>query len=154
MKNKTTYEMDDVMSLITRDLEDKGLAPDLASVEIWAIIDGARVSATAIEIEANVSWVGVSGQADVKTSSMRSRGRRGPEPEEVPDAEPTLQDLLDEAPRPGGGPVLEIGIDAVTAESARISRSGGAGPFSPDRVKRRLVDGESTEFPGTPPRGR
>lgn len=150
MKNKTTYEMDDIMGLITRDLEEKGLTPDLATVEIWARLAGGnetRVSVKEVEIEANVSWVEVPERA---VASPSPRGRREPDTEMEPDP----QDLLDEAPRPGAGPVLEIGIDEVTAASTRISRSGGAGPFSPDRVKRRLTDGESADYPNTTPRVR
>jgi hypothetical protein len=150
LKNKTTYEMSDIMGLITRDLEEKGLAPDSASVEIWGRVDGARISVKEIEIEANVSWVGVPEQGDARAAAPRARNRREPDLE----AEPAPQDLLDEAPRPGGGPALEIGIDEVTAASTRIARSGGPGPFSPERVKRRLTEGESTEYPGTTPRER
>lgn len=147
MKNKTTYEMDDIMGLITRDLEEKGLEPDPASVEIWVRVDGVRVKVTEIEIEANVSWVGI-------PSTTRLRNRRVAEFQSNVEAQSGSQDLLDEAPRPGGGPVLEIGIDEVVAASTGLARSGGEGPFSPDRVKRRLADNESTDYPGTTPRGR
>jgi hypothetical protein len=152
LKNKTTYEMEDVMNLIAKDLADKGLAPDPGSIEIWARIDGARVPTKEIEVEVNVSWVGIPPQDD-EPSPPRARARRVPEPDV--DSEPESQDLLDEAPRPGAAPALEIGIDDVTAASAKISRSGGAGPFAPERVKRRLMNDESTEWPGSPPpRGR
>lgn len=153
MKNKTTYEMEDVMNLITKDLADKGLAPDPGSIEIWARIDGARVSTKEIEVEVNVSWVGIPAQDDGESTPPRARARRVPEPDA--DVLPPLQDLLDEAPPPGAAPALEIGFDDITSASAKIARSGGAGPFAPERVKRRLTDGESTEWPGSPPpRGR
>lgn len=150
MKNKTTYEMDDIMGLITRDLEEKGLEPDSASVEIWARVDGARISVKEIEIEANVSWSG---------APVRSRHR---EPDLNDDTALVPAGLLDEAPSPRNRPALAIGdigepsgtVEDITATSTKIARAGGAGPFSPDRVKRRLSDDESTEYPGTTPRGR
>jgi len=150
LKNKTTYEMDDIMGLITRDLEEKGLEPDSASVEIWVRVDGARISVKEIEIEANVSWSEV---------PMRSRHR---EPELNDDALSAPADLLDEAPSPRNRPTLAIGdigeppgtVEDITAASTKIARAGGVGPFSPDRVKRRLSDDESTEYPSTTPRGR
>lgn len=151
MKNKTTYEMEDVMNLITKDLADKGLAPDPGSIEIWARIDGARVSTKEIEVEVNVSWVGFPAQNDDAPPQLRARARHVPESDA--DLEPPSHDLLDEAPRPGVAPALEIGIDDVTAASAKIARSGGAGPFAPERVKRRLMNEESTDWPGNPRSG-
>lgn len=153
MKNKTTYEMEDVMNLITKDLAEKGLAPDSASMEIWACVDGARISTKEIEIEVNVSWVGIPAQDDSEPPALRPRQRRVSAPDV--DDEPPPQDLLDEAPRPGVTPALEIGINDITAAGAKIARAGGTGPFTPERVKRRLTDGESTEWPGSSPsRGR
>lgn len=154
MKNKTTYEMEDVMNLITRDLADKGLAPDPGSMEIWTKIDGARVSTKEIEVEVNVSWVGIpaQGDGDPTPTSPRLRARRVPDPEPDTDTE-QAPDLLDEAPRPGTADALEIGIDDVTAASAKITRSGGEGPFAPKRVKRRLMNDESTDWPGNPRSG-
>lgn len=159
MKNKTTYEMDDIMGLITRDLEEKGLEPDSASVEIWARVDGARISVKEIEIEANVSWVGVPAQEGSRGGSARSRHREA-EPDD--DTMRAPADLLDEAPSPRNRPTLAIGdigeppgtVEDITTASTKIARAGGAGPFSPDRVKRRLSDDESTDYPGTTPRGR
>lgn len=153
MRNKTTYEMDDVMNLIAKDLAEKGLAPDPASVEIWARVDGGndtRVHVRDLEVEINVSWVGIpTTDDDSEPPAARPRARRVPTPD-FDEAPFPPQDLLDEAPRPGAAPALEIGIDDVTAAGARIARAGGAGPFAPERVKRRLADGESTEWPGSP----
>lgn len=157
MRNKTTYEMEDVMNLITKDLAEKGLAPDVGSIEIWALIDGVRISTKEIEIEVSVSWVGISSPGDGESSAMRIRTRRAPEPDA--DVQPTPRDLLDEAPSPHNRPMLVIGdigeppttVEDITAASTKIARSGGAGLFSPERVRRRLSDDESTEWPGTPP---
>lgn len=147
MRNKTTYEMEDVMNLIAKDLADKGLAPDAASVEIWARIDGARVSTKEIEVEVSVSWVGTPTRGDGDPSSSRPRHA----PEQDTDIHAPPADLLDEAPRPGTAPAVEIGIDEVTAAGAKIARAGGAGPFAPERVKRRLSQDESFEWPGNAP---
>lgn len=155
MKNKTTYEMDDIMGLITRDLKEKGLSPDTASVTVWAVVDRVRICANAVEIEADVSWVGAPVQDDAKGATAQGRSRRDPEvePDLLGEAPPlhnrpfvTFGDL---APDPG-----EIGINDATTTSQQIVQGGGKGIFSPERVKRRLTDGESTEYPGTPPRGR
>lgn len=153
MKNKTTYEMEDVLNLIAKDLADKGLVPDSGSIEIWARIDGARVSTKEIEVEINVSWVGIPARNDAEPTPLRTRTQHVSEPDTSLGS--PSQDLLGEAPRPGTTPALEIGIDDVAAAGAKIARSGGTGPFAPERVKRRLTDGESTEWPGSPPsRGR
>lgn len=153
MKNKTTYEMDDIMGLIMRDLEGKGLEPDSATVEIWACVDGARISVKEIEIEANVSWVGVPAQESTRAGSVRSRHD---------EPEPTPVDLLDEAPSPHNRPAFAFGdieeppgtIEDITAASAKIKQAGGVGLFSPGHVKRRLSDDESIDYPGTTLRGR
>ncbi len=159
MRNKTTYEMEDVMNLIAKDLADKGLAPDPGSIEIWACIDGARVSTKEIEVEVSVSWVGIPLHEDSPLS--RARTHRVPDPD--PDTQQAPKDLLDEAPSPRSKPVLAIGdigepsetVADITTASTRIARSGGPGPFAPERVNRRLSDDESTEWPGNPPaRGR
>ncbi len=145
------------MGLITRDLLEKGLVPDPGSIVIRTFScdptsDG-EVREPRVEIDVNVSWVGIPAQDDSESPALRSRQRRVSAPDV--DDEPPPQDLLDEAPRPGVTPALEIGIDAVAAAGAKIARAGGAGPFAPERVKRRLTDGESTEWPGSPPsRGR
>lgn len=160
MKNKTTYEMEDVMNLITRDLADKGLAPDSGSIEIWAQVGGARVSAKEIEVEVNVSWVGTPVQDDESFVS-RVRPLRTSDPDPKVDSAPS--DLLDEAPSPRNRPVLTIGeaedppgtVEDITTAGAKIARAGGAGPFDPVRVRKRLSADETTEWPGnTPPRGR
>lgn len=160
MKNKTTYEMEDIMNLIAKDLAEKGLAPDAGSIEVWARIDGARVSTNEVEIEVNVSWVGIPTPNDDPPAS-KPRTRRVPEPEVSAPSAP--QDLLDEAPSPRNRPTLAIGdigevpgtVEDITTASTKIVRSGGAGPFSPERVRRRLSEDESTEWPGNPPpRGR
>lgn len=161
MRNKTTYEMEDVMNLITKDLAEKGLAPDAESMEIWAYIDGVRVFTKEIEVDISVSWVGIPSQGDSEPPATRTHARRAPEPDA--DIQPRSRDLLDEAPSPRNRPALVIGdigepsdtVEDITAASAKIARSGGAGPFAPERVKHRLSDDESTEWPGTPPtRGR
>ncbi len=160
MKNKTTYEMEDIMGLITKDLADKGLAPDPRTVEIRAAVADTEVKPTWIEIDVNVSWVGIPSQDD-DASAQRVRARRALEL--GADVQPPRQDLLDEAPSPRGRPTVVLGdvgepsdtVEDVTAASTRIIRSGGSGPFAPERVKRRLLDDESTEWPGnSPARGR
>jgi hypothetical protein len=153
LKNKTTYEMEDVMNLIAKDLADKGLAPDPGSIVIRAIVAGTEVRPSGVEIDVNVSWVGISAQDDGESPAPRARLRRAPEPDVDVHAPPP--DLLDEAPRPGAAPALEIGIDEVTAAGAKIARTGGAGPFAPERVKRRLSQDESYDWPSSSsPRGR
>lgn len=148
------------MNLITKDLAEKGLAPDGGSIETWARIDGARVSTKEIEIEVSVSWVGIPSQGVGEPPAPRTRVRRAPEPDA--DVQPAPQDLLDEAPSPRNRPVRVIGdeelpdtVEDITEASTKIVRSGGAGPFAPERVRHRLSDDESTEWPGSPPtRGR
>lgn len=161
MKNKTTYEMEDVMNLLTKDLAEKGLAPDVGSIEVWAHIDEVRVSTKEIEIEVNVSWVGIPLRGDGELLATRTRARGVPEPDA--DVQSMSQDLLDEAPSPRNRPTLVIGdigepsdtVEDITAASTNIARSGGAGLFAPDRVRRRLSDDESTEWPGSlPTKGR
>lgn len=150
MKNKTTYEMEDVIGLITRDLADKGLVPDPGSMKIRAVVAETAVFPSDIEIDVNVSWVGIPAQDDDDDPSPpRARARRVSGPDT--DIDPPSHDLLDEAPQPGVAPALEIGIDDVTAASAKIARSSGTGPFAPERVKRRLMNDESTDWPGSPP---
>jgi hypothetical protein len=145
MRNKTTYEMEDVMGLITRDLAEKGLAPDPGSVVIRAAVAGVQVLPSDIDIDVNVSWVGVIVPAGppsaVLTTITHHGGRELSEPPAV------LRDLFDEAPEPGAGPAIEIG--SVTTASEQLTRST-SGPFAPDKVKRRLtgLDGESAEYPG------
>lgn len=156
MKNKTTYEMEDIMGLIEKDLLEKGLVPDPGSIVIRTFgsdstSDG-EVREPRVEIDVNVSWVGISAQNDDEPSLPPARPRRSATPNV--DVVPST-DLLDEAPRPGAAPALEIGIDEVTAASTKIARAGGAGPFAPERVKRRLSQDESYEWPGNlSPRGR
>lgn len=141
MKNKTTYEMEDIMSLITRDLAEKGLAPDPGSVVVRVkspTSNEINVQVECMEIDVNVSWVGVS------TPPVKLVGQEAPEPSKP-------RDLLDEAPEPGVGPPVDIGD--VTAASQQLVRSSD-GPFSPDKVKKRTgrltgLDGESFEYPGS-----
>lgn len=161
MRNKTTYEMDDVMNLIAKDLADKGLAPDPASIEIWACVDGARVSAKEIEVEVSVSWVGIPARVNSDPSSPRAHPRHAPGSD--PEAETSPPDLLAEAPSPRNRPALAIGdigeppgtVEDITAAGAKIARAGGAGPFAPERVRRRLSADETHEWPGNvPPGGR
>lgn len=145
MKNKTTYEMEDIMGLITRDLAEKGLAPDPGSVTVRTREVAGSDFPVEIEIDVNVSWVGLVAPAGPPPSAnvvVLDPGGRAPE------NRPTApRDLLDEAPEPGVGPAIEIG--SVTAASEQLARST-PGPFSPDKVKRRLtgLDGESAEYPG------
>lgn len=160
MRNKTTYEMEDVMNLIAKDLADKGLAPDPASMEVWACIDGARVSTKEIEVEVNVSWVGIPTRAD--DGPPRARARREPAATDANTGTPPA-DLLDEAPPLSGRPHVtfgsiadspgpgEVGINDVTAASREVLQAGGEGPFSKARVARRLSDDESFEWPGNSP---
>lgn len=167
MKNKTTYEMDDIIALITKDLADKGLALDLGTIEIRAkTVEGDTLGDVGplreVEIDVNVSWVGIPASDDVAISpsaSARLAARKA-------GTQKTLEveeDLLDEAPSPRNRPVLAIGdigeppgtVEDITTAGVKIARSGGAGPFAPERVKRRLSADETPEWPGnTPPRGR
>lgn len=151
MKNKTTYEMEDIMGLITRDLAEKGLAPDPGSVTVRTREVAGSDFPVEIEIDVNVSWVGVIVPVSpllAAHAAVPDLGRR--EPENHPLVLP--RGLLDEAPEPGVGPAIEIGN--VTAASQQLARTT-PGPFSPDKVKRRLtgLDGESAEYPGPPRTG-
>lgn len=153
------------MGLITRDLAEKGLAPDPGSIVIRAAVAGTGVQPSDIEIDVNVSWVGIPAQDDGEPSSSPARPRRSAAADadvQVPPA-----DLLDEAPSLSGRPHVafgsmadspgpgEVGVNDVTAASRGILQAGGEGPFSRARVTRRLSDNESAEWPGNPPpRGR
>lgn len=143
MKNKTTYEMEDIMGLIARELAEKGLVPDLENIVIRAAVAGTEVLPSSIEIDVNVSWVGVAAPAGIPSvarSAVPVPGRRDTE-----DRPAVPRDLLDEAPEPGVRPAIDI----VTAASQEIVGSF-TGPFSPDKVRKRVtsLEGESTEYPG------
>lgn len=159
MKNKITYEMEDIMLLLGRDLAAKDVSPDESTMEIRARLnDGTFVVVGALEIDVNVTW---SGRAAEPISAAVTTTDHAPEP---------LRDLLDEAPSPKGRPTItfgdlanspepgEISINDVTAASRQIKDGGGEGPFSKTRVKRRLSSDvsmeESTEYPGNPERRR
>lgn len=145
MKNKTTYEMVDIMGLIARELSEKGLVHDPGSIVIRAAVAGTEVFPSDIEIDVNVSWVGVVAPAGL--SSVARLAVPVPDGRDTEDRPAIPRDLLDEAPEPGVGPAIEIGN--VTSASQLLADST-AGPFSPARVKKRVtsLDGESLEYPG------
>lgn len=142
MKNKTTYEMEDIMGLITRELAEKGLALVPGGVTVRAVTADGEIFPVSIEIDVNVSWVGVPSSNSLILAPEHSTIR---EPESRVLAVP--RDLLDEAPEPGVGPAVEIGN--VTTVSQQLARST-AGPFSPEKVRKRTtsLEGETTEYPG------
>jgi len=134
MKIKTTYEKDDIIGLITKDLESKGLAPDPGSF----VIRPDFPDAGNFEVDVFVSGKSVPAVIDPFT------GRRAPADSD-PFVTPEPPDLLAEAPSPKDRPVLDIS-DVVSQGTA----AAGSGPFDPARVKGRpLLDGESIEYPGT-----
>lgn len=149
MRNKTTYEMDDIMGLITRDLAEKGQAPEPGGVSVRARTADGEIHPDNVEIDVNVSWIGVSvpyvsgnfthalGHVVIPDTGAREPDDRLAAP----------RDLLDEAPEPGVGPAFEIG--SVTSASQQLVRST-AGPFSPDKIRKRVtsLEGETTEYPG------
>jgi hypothetical protein len=143
MKNKTTYEMTDIMDLITKNLAEKGLAPDPGTLVVRTREVAGGDFPVEVEIDVNVSWVGVPDTSPRPAQPASNLGAGRYESEDRSSAPP--RDLLDEAPEPGVGPAMEIG--SITAISHEITRAN-PGPFSRERVTRALLDGETTEYPG------
>ena len=147
MKINTTYEMDDIVGLITRDLVAKGLVPDPTSFNFRVKImrdDQSFVNdVPVVEIDVRVSGAEPADRVE-HVEHAAAPPISGPLPEES-------RDLLAEAPQPGLTPAVDIGSLAATSRAIEQSNPG---LFAPERVTRRtMMDGESSEYPGAPRTG-